>query len=88
MYVYRYEYLERELVHEVDLVRVRDVAVLEIFDRHGERRAEEADLPLPGAVVYELLQHGLKLRREKLVRLGCREVQTQQVGEAHERHGT
>lgn len=62
-------HLERELVHEVDLVRVGDVAVLEVLDRHGERGAEEADLPLPGAVVHQLLQHGLELGREELVRL-------------------
>lgn len=62
-------HLERELVHEVDLVGVGDVAVLEVLDRHGERGAEEADLPLPGAVVHQLLQHGLELGREELVRL-------------------
>lgn len=54
-------HLEGELVHEVDLVRVGDVSVLEILHRHRERGAEEADLPLPSAVVHQLFQHRLKL---------------------------
>lgn len=45
------------------------MAVLEVLDRHGERGAKEADLPLPRAVVHQLLKHGLELRREELVRL-------------------
>ena len=62
-------HLKRELVHEVDLVRVGDVAVLEVLDRHGESCAKEADLPLPLAVVHQLLQHGLELGREELISL-------------------
>ena len=42
-----FAHLQRELVHEVDLVRVGYVAVLEVLDRHGEGGAEEADLALP-----------------------------------------
>lgn len=43
--------------------------ILEIFDCHGERSAEKTDLPLASTVVHQLLEDGLELRREKLVRL-------------------
>ena len=38
--------LQGEVVHEVDLVRVVDVLVLEGLDGDGERRGEHEDLPL------------------------------------------
>lgn len=48
-------HLERQLIHEVDLVRVRDVTIFEVLDGYGECRAEQADLSLPGAVAHQLL---------------------------------
>lgn len=45
-------YLQSELIHEVNLVRVADVAIFKVLDRHGKRCTEQADLPLPGAVVH------------------------------------
>lgn len=64
-----FAHLQRELVHEVDLVRVGDVTVLEVLYGHWESCAEEADLPLSLAVVHQLLQHGLELGREELISL-------------------
>ena len=64
-----FAHLQRELVHEVDLVRVGDVTVLEVLHRHGESCAEEADLPLSLAVVHQLFQHGLELGRKELISL-------------------
>lgn len=56
-------YLESELVHEVDLVRVSDMAIFEVFNRHRKRGTEETNLPLSGAMVHQLLQHRLELWR-------------------------
>mmetsp|Transcript_7413 Transcript_7413/g.30673 ORF Transcript_7413/g.30673 Transcript_7413/m.30673 type:complete len:333 (-) Transcript_7413:264-1262(-) len=61
--------LEREVVHEVDFVRVLDPAILEVLDRHRERRREQADLAALLAVRDELLDERLELGREELVGL-------------------
>ena len=46
---------QRELVHEVDLVGLDHVAVLEILDDEWERGREEHDLPLLGEKAEQLL---------------------------------
>lgn len=58
---------QRELVHEVDLVGLDHVAVLEILDDERERGREEHDLPLLGEEAEELLHDGGELGRQELV---------------------
>lgn len=61
--------LEREGVHEVDLVGVLEVAVGEGLDGDGEGGREEEDLALGGAEREQLLNGLLDLRGEELVGL-------------------
>jgi hypothetical protein len=60
---------KRELLHEVDLVGLNHVLLLEVLDDDGEGGREEGDLSLGGAEAEELLHYGLELGREELVGL-------------------
>lgn len=71
---------EGELVHEVDLVGVVHVLVLEVLDNDGESGREEHDLAVSGVKGDELIDGRGELGRQELVslvhdeRLGAREV--------------
>lgn len=56
-----------ELVHEVDLMRVIHVFVLELLDDDGESGGEQHDLSVFGVELEQLLDSDRKLRREELV---------------------
>mmetsp|Transcript_60649 Transcript_60649/g.136491 ORF Transcript_60649/g.136491 Transcript_60649/m.136491 type:complete len:300 (-) Transcript_60649:54-953(-) len=60
---------ERELVHEVDFVRLGHVLVLELHDGHGEGRGVHEDLSVRGQELQQVLDDGLELGAEQLVRL-------------------
>lgn len=47
--------LESQIVHQIDLVRVRDELVLERLHCHWEGRREEADLPRWRRQINQLL---------------------------------
>ncbi len=55
--------LEGELLHEVDLMRFPQEALLEVVDGYGEGGGEEEDLAILGQEVANLLHERLKLRR-------------------------
>jgi len=61
--------LERQLLHQVDDVRLAQEPVLEGLDRDGEGRRVEQDLAVGVQVGDELLYDRLELRGEQLVRL-------------------
>ena len=61
--------LERELLHQVDLVRLAHQPLLEGLHLDGEGGREEEDLPLRRHVADELLDDRHELGREELVRL-------------------
>ena len=60
---------QRQLVHQVDDVRLAQELVLELLHGDRERRRVEQDLPVGAHVADQLLDHGLELRREQFVRL-------------------
>eukprot|EP00160_Parvularia_atlantis_P017201 Unigene5819_Nuclearia_a/m.17776 Unigene5819_Nuclearia_a/g.17776 ORF Unigene5819_Nuclearia_a/g.17776 Unigene5819_Nuclearia_a/m.17776 type:complete len:300 (-) Unigene5819_Nuclearia_a:422-1321(-) len=60
---------QRELVHQVDAVRLLEPAVRERLDRLGEGRRVEQDLPVGGRHAQERLDVVLELGRQQLVRL-------------------
>ena len=61
--------LERQLVHQVDDVRLAQELLLELLDGHRERRAEEHDLAALGQEADQLLDDRLELGRQQLVGL-------------------
>mmetsp|Transcript_39479 Transcript_39479/g.88736 ORF Transcript_39479/g.88736 Transcript_39479/m.88736 type:complete len:202 (+) Transcript_39479:302-907(+) len=61
--------LQGELVHQVDLVRVGHVRVLEFHDRHRERCGVHQDLPIGRQKLDEIFDDGLELRAEQFVGL-------------------
>ncbi len=61
--------LKSQVVHEVDLVRVRDELVLERLDGHWECGRKQAHLAVRSRQVNQLFQKWLELRREQLVGL-------------------
>lgn len=58
---------EGELVHEVDLVRIRHVSVREVLYGHREGGGEEHDLTILGVELQELLDDGCELARKQLI---------------------
>merc|ERR1719261_1113637 len=68
--------LQRQLVHEVDLVGIRQELVLEVENRGRERRGEHQNLALLRDETHELLHDRLELRGQQLVRLVHHNVST------------
>ena len=60
---------EREIIHEIYLVRVAYEFFFKIFHRNWKCSWKEANLALGRAMVHEFLQEWFKLWRQKLVRL-------------------
>ena len=58
---------EREFIHEVDLVRLDHVLVLEVLDDQWECRREEHHLALAREQAEQLFHHGRELGREQLI---------------------
>jgi len=72
---------QRQVVHQVDLVRVRDELVLESLNRHRKCCREEAYLTSGCREVDQLLEEGLEFRRQKLVGLQHNNFQSMQTPE-------
>lgn len=58
---------ESELVHQVDLVRVAHVLVLETLNNHRESRTEKHNLAVLGVERHKLFNHRSKLGGQKLI---------------------
>ena len=58
---------QRQLVHQVDLVRRVHMLVLEVLNDDGEGSAEQHHLPILRMKSEQLLDDGRELRRQKLV---------------------
>ena len=58
---------QRELVHEVDLIRIAHVLVREVFHREGESCREEHDLSVSGVEFEELFDDRCEFNGQKLV---------------------
>jgi hypothetical protein len=61
--------LERQIIHQIYLVRIGDELVFKRLDCHGKSCRKQAYLPSWCCQVNELLQEWLELGREKFVGL-------------------
>lgn len=74
--------LQRQLLHQVDLVRLAQVLLHEVLQTERECGGEEQDLALLRQLHDDMVQHALEVLRQQLVRL----VQHEHLALRHVRH--
>lgn len=74
--------LQRQLLHQVDLVRLAQVLLHKVLEAERECGGEEQDLALLRQLHDDMVQHALEVLRQQLVRL----VQHQHLAVRHVRH--
>lgn len=61
--------LQRQLLHQVDLVRIAQMLLHEVLHAQWECRGEQQDLALLWQSHYDMIQHAFEVLRQQLVRL-------------------
>lgn len=74
--------LQRQLLHQINLVWVAQMLLHELFHREREGGGKQQDLPLLGQLLNNCVQHAFEVLREQFIRL----VQDEYLALVHHGH--